>query len=403
MAEVATVYLDTQDYSRLADAEAGRGRGNDFEVLKDLRGLKAEKRVRFVYSAMNLSELLQYDGGGRDLTLRKAAMVESLAGQNAFFDLGKLLALQVAVAITRASLCDGLALPDEPISPENGWYPEVGDIFSEVDDFRKMRAEMIDKELAGMPLNRKQKRASKVQASRMKVGDLPASSFDAMTRKYPFSRELFTINIARYFDGKISKVEAQRALLREMGDPQRFVRWYFEINEGERSFPSWMRGVGEGLARAISKMREDAKPFVELPESAKIYRQIVFDKRFDLPRLIVGKLEDQIVALGIPKLAIEAFKNDDATLVSAPFFSLWSALMPDFLMAHSAFHAHARKPRGSDGADLLHAVTLPYCDLWRGDAYFSDLLQKHRQPGDAMIISRLEELPTAIEQFGGTA
>ena len=51
MARQLTIYLDTQDYSLLSDARAGRGTEETRAVLKRLLELKGTGLVRFVYSA----------------------------------------------------------------------------------------------------------------------------------------------------------------------------------------------------------------------------------------------------------------------------------------------------------------------------------------------------------------
>ncbi len=122
MASQVTVYLDTQDYSRLDDARAGRPRGADLLILEQLLALKESGAVRFVYSAMNLSELLQYEGGGPELTRRKAGTLTFLAEHAAYIHPSRLVAYQVAEQlVARGDLSEG-ALHCGPISNQDEWF-----------------------------------------------------------------------------------------------------------------------------------------------------------------------------------------------------------------------------------------------------------------------------------------
>jgi hypothetical protein len=398
MSRTITVYLDTQDYSRLADAEVGRGRGDDLRVLEELRDLKTNANVRFAYSAMNLSELLQYEGGGRELTLRKARAVQSLAGSNAFIDLGKLLAFQIASTAAKAGLIDGKMLPDTPVSTENGWFPDIGDFFSEVGNFKQKRLDMLEEKFRNEPANRKARRAAKANISRMRLGDLPSSAFDAMVKKYPFSRDLFEITLAGYFDGKVTKAEASRALLNQAGEPARFVVWYFEHHMGDHDFPLWLRGAGENVAKAIRQLQSELAPYADNPKAAVAFREMLDKNRVILARKMAIGVTEDVANFGVTEDVLQAILDSEAILLRVPFFRLLSSLIPEYLMAHSVFRTLPRKPRASDGADIMHALTLPYCDLWRGDAYFSALLERHVESGDSKIIKKLEELPTAIRR-----
>ncbi|MGD0764263.1 MAG: hypothetical protein ABR929_13935 [Roseiarcus sp.] len=62
-----------------------------------------------------------------------------------------------------------------------------------------------------------------------------------------------------------------------------------------------------------------------------------------------------------------------------------------------AFHREKRAIKQSDGIDFVHAMYLPYCDLWRGDKAFSDLLIKHRVNFCERAVPTLASVPERIE------
>jgi hypothetical protein len=56
-----------------------------------------------------------------------------------------------------------------------------------------------------------------------------------------------------------------------------------------------------------------------------------------------------------------------------------------------------RRVQDSDTGDLMHSCYLPYCDIWRGDVKFSNLLIAQRVEGYEKIVKLLTELPSSIE------
>jgi hypothetical protein len=62
-----------------------------------------------------------------------------------------------------------------------------------------------------------------------------------------------------------------------------------------------------------------------------------------------------------------------------------------------AFHREKRALKRSDGIDFVHAMYLPYTDLWRGDKAFSDLLIKHGVNFSERVVPTLTELPVRVE------
>jgi hypothetical protein len=58
--------------------------------------------------------------------------------------------------------------------------------------------------------------------------------------------------------------------------------------------------------------------------------------------------------------------------------------------------------KNSDGADLMHAYYVPYCDIFRADKRTTDLLRKiHRitNLNNTTILKNTEELPQAIRKI----
>ena len=55
-----------------------------------------------------------------------------------------------------------------------------------------------------------------------------------------------------------------------------------------------------------------------------------------------------------------------------------------------------RKVQESDTGDLMHACYIPYCDIWRGDVKFCNLLIGQQVVGHEKIVKLLTDLPHVI-------
>jgi hypothetical protein len=380
----------------LDDARAGRGRGTDSSVLERLLRLKDAGAARFVYSAMNVSELLRYEGGGRELTLRKAGTLTLLTEHAAYLHASRLVAYQVAEQLVVKGALPQTALRDGPISDHDEWFPLVSGL---IGDLPARRKKTIEETIGRVAANRKQKRMLRSKSSKLNASDLPASSFDELVRKYPFSPDVLTRVFPLLMDGRMSPAEGERRLLAEMGDPERYVVWFFEIGNGDKSSHDWVKTGGEAVARGTREFRERLAPYAGLPEAAPTIARITKEYGISIPTKMIDRFPEELADFGVDAELRAAALSDEALLRSVPFVRLWASLLPAYLLQHSGLQQSTRTARESDGGDMIHTLTLPYCDLWRGDAYFSDLVRQHAPPGSAEIVSRLEELPSAIERL----
>jgi len=156
---VLTIYLDNSDYSRITDWLAQRGEEVVGDALRKLLKLKEAGKIQFVYSMALLSELLQYERGGRELTLRKARTVSFLCEGRAFRHHGRLLAAQAAEVARHAGLVRAAKFRVvSPISTNDGWYPNIGSIAQDIRRRGRQAAIAEAVQERGLSLNRTHRR-----------------------------------------------------------------------------------------------------------------------------------------------------------------------------------------------------------------------------------------------------
>lgn len=392
MSTPLVVYLDSQDYSRLDDARAGRGRDKDEDILSQLLEFKSRKIAKFAYSVMNLGEVLQYDGGGRDLTVRKAKTIEILTEGNAFIYSNNLIALQIAEAAISQGIIQRKS-STKPLSDANGWYPSLGPVFQSARNFRE---NTINSTIGEFSTNRATRRRVKSTVMKYRIGKLPDEFLEKLTQKYPFSKELFSDVFAKFFDLKISKTEAERRLFSEMAEPSRFAIWYFELNKHGKSLPTWLNNSGSELVSKIEFIKDSVKPFLGDQNSLLHFKKVLSSTSIPIAEKSMPALAEECAEHGIDEAMLQTLSSNAEFIKSVPFFEILGRILPDYVVSHSGVMKSPRNPKRSDMGDMFHTLTLPYSDLWRCDAYFSTLVKRHAPNFSHKIVARLEDLPDAI-------
>lgn len=391
------VYLDSQDFSRFADAAADRPReAADVPLLATLEAHAKAGRVQFFYSAMHLSELLQYEGGGRDLTLRKGAAVERLCGTQALIHPGRLVALQAVEAAQAYGLpLERRPLP-APVSSDNDWHPSLSVTLG---DLRGHLDRALERRLASAGSNRHRRKAVLAQVRKAGAALFSDADIERIAQSFPFSPDVMRRAIRMAMEGRRPTADEERTFFREFAQPTRFVQIYFDREAGGKSLPNWMRGFGEQLREPIAQLREGLKPYANDPGLPDLVKTKLAAARLVLPRKLVSDFADEAASIGLPETSFNRVLDDEALLLSLPFCRLVADLLPPYIEANAGVHAGGRTARTSDGGDILHAIALPYCDLLRTDAYFGDLLMRTAPAEAHKVVRKLQELPARIDSL----
>ncbi len=403
------VYLDTSDYTRLADCRAGRGHLDLAPVFERLLAFKQVGAVRFAYSMPILSELLQYEGGGRELTLRKAAVIEELCEGTVFRYLTQLLIIQIADVAHRNGLMKrapaDLAL--SAVSATNGWYPAIRlplaglreELLSGMES--DLAAELDQHPFPNEQLREEAHRAARAFLRGMSfeqmMAEAPPKWIAQMTREYPVSRDTLVRLLPRFMDGNISEAELEQAMFADLTKPEPFARWYFERYEGEKDLPSWMRGFGETIRSLVLDVREKvaARVLPAIPEQE--VRKALSGVGLKIGRRLLAALHQELADMGLRPPDVEVLSREELIL-QVPYFRFLSEVLPAYVAANTGLRPEGRKPSATDGGDIVHAIHLPFCDFWRADTYFATLVKQHTTAVRGEVVQWLVDLPAAIER-----
>jgi hypothetical protein len=201
-------------------------------------------------------------------------------------------------------------------------------------------------------------------------------------------------DLSRYILGEITRSDANRKLWFYITDPVTVYEIWFEQYGGNSPIADRRDQISTKLVLMAQELQsmlgEAAKLQAEIKEAiAATGDDALSPVEHDRLRRLRAELRSFQEEISSPQDLYERSPNwkelfgDQAALVAAQILY--------------AFHREKRSVRQSDGIDFVHAMYLPYTDLWRGDKAFSDLVIKHRVKFCERVVTKLEDLPERVE------
>lgn len=395
------IYLDTQDFSLFDECLNGRGKPEVTDVLDKLLPEIDAGRVACPISMAHLSELLQYQGGGRDLTLRKAESIERLAGSYAFRDINDMISAElIDLAVSNKCLRHPpLRQPHFPLDNEGQWHPSVEKMLDTIKGQmeRGLNAEL--KEQRGVPRALRRK-AKSIMRSGGWGEALTSPGAMAQMREFASSypvTDRFLDLMPRFLLGKVRAEVVEVELFKGMRRPTNFATWYFERYEGSRDLPYWMETLGAELARTLIEFK-DSVASIEIPPH--ILEKFLAEQSGKFALSISARLFAEaapgLKRLGMGQHAIDKLLANPGRAAS-PTIRILATLAMQTLKKHMAKGANAPTIKRGDGGDLMHALYLPHCDLWRGDKSSAELLRQAFPEYRARVVGKLRDLPSQLQ------
>jgi hypothetical protein len=396
------VYLDTQDFSRFADCLNGRGTPGAQTVLDVLLPEIDAGRVICPVSMAHLSELLQYDGGGRDLTLRKAEAVERLSGPYAFRNMNDMLAADlIDFAEKKGFLRQPPMRPRYfPLDEDGQWHPSVGRVLNDLkgEMERQLAVSLKEESNLSRAMRRKAKAVVRTKGwAEVLSGPDAEQRMREFASSYPVTERFISERLfQKLLLGQIKREAVEAELFKGLRQPTRFVTWYFERYDGERDLPNWMRSLGRDLASTLVKMKDglsmiDAPPSTQFTISAEQSREFALS----ISARLFAEVASELKPLGLGQHAIDRLLADPER-ASTPTISVLTALATQTIKKHTARGPNSPKVEDGDGGDLIHALYVPHCHIWRGDKRSAELVRQTFPKLKTLVVGKLHELPAAL-------
>lgn len=400
MPEPIIVYLDTSDYSRLADV-GHRENAREFEpVLDSLRQYFKDRVAIFPYSYFHLCEILKYDFGHRDLAIRKAKLMTELSGGISFRYSTDIYDLEVRnfhkkKIKKRKKRDDG----NIAISKDGIWFPEI----DELPSLKKQMAQSFGKEIEHMGLSPNVKK--KLRRMFLNKGELSANSIrflasldgefhSEVQSKFPVGNSFYEKMIFRkYLLGQIKEREFVEVLFGGILEPENFVANYFEEREDVRKlFSGFVELEREFKERLVGSQKN---LLVMKEEADRRGMEINFNKKFreNSYGYSATKLQESEISGALLREMANGIPHPILKSISAHLM-----IQREYLLNNMMISNVMRKIRESDAGDLFHSFYIPYSDIFRADGYFANLVGKHGAKFNCLVLDKLEKLPEAIEK-----
>jgi hypothetical protein len=388
------VYLDSQDFSRFGDVLRGKSDPDTERIFSELRTLREAGTVIFGVSMPLMSELLQFHPDHRETSLRKAEAIEMLCGHYAFPTPMKLAATEIAIAANAIELT---ANPPEIRIPssDRGWFPGFG---SALVDFRETIQAAALRSLESKvsdPRLRGQVRAMLADVDWS--GEIEAFAPE-LADHFQLPVEAISDTLVPLFGGDIAAEEASRRMFSSISQPTAFVHIYFERLDGDSSLPRWMKGAGQTLANSINRIANEIREIAGPNSKRKHFRPILAPLRGHFAAAAIELARISADEIRLSDEVIDQFSSGPQAALSLPSGQIIAAVLESYLLQILGATATSAKIEKSFAGDLMHALYLPYVDLWRGDRRFSALLANAVPEYQNRIVRSLSDLPSAISR-----
>lgn len=381
------VYLDSSDFSTLASPAR---RTTQQEAVRDfLLDAQAAGRIALRFSAIHVHEAAPTSPDALPHARERFEMISQLCGTHALAHPLDLMRHETAAAradrpIARAAMLDdtGFWLPSL-LEPRHT-VPEMTRLFS--GEFFTMNREEKRRLLKDGAPSRDALHHFRQHIEAFIAGlraRLPISA-DAARR------------IDRYYAGKLDYPHAIDAVRRSMTDPREVANWYRDHSETAHPLSGQMRELGHELKAMLDACQREldaarASQAADGIADAVLARAISdgFHATFDpgtgeLARALAAELSGETLAPSNPWQSLPGLACSTTLTMQ--------------LVRRSLALPKPRRASSSDFGDTLHALYLPYVDVFRTDAFAASAIRECAFPSEiaTTVVDNFAKLPDSI-------
>lgn len=388
------VYLDSSDFSVLSDNR----QKTEMHMRVEQRLLDWQEagaiQLRFSYAhVIEAAAVRQTDvGAARSRLLH----IQRLCGKSALVDPFSLFEAEVR-AVAQAPQKQSWS----SVYRDDGyWMPPLGDLGIEFPSL----ATSLEDALASTTNNRAERRRAKRlfdSTGRLRTAkQLPADELGPEVHRqldqYPLTAE-GRRQVIRFIRGHGSKAQVLEAIESSMIDLRTFSEWYERQWDRTAPLSQFLRKIGDDLRQSM----QDARLGVQRAHEAL---QGTGASHKTTPA-IQAALDDGLRS--VPDSMLLRLASVFGLSLSESAHCSWeqtpSLLAVSQILCHvarlSALPANGGRPsKASDLGDALHAIYLPYVDILRVDGFTGNAIKDARLPCPTTVVTKLLELPAAIEK-----
>lgn len=392
------VYLDSSDYSTLSKPQLD----NEAAAIRDRLIAWADSgEVDFRYSGAHISEMSPLQPQYVDAAKTRGELLVVLCGRKTLVSFDELMRREIT-AVAQDS-----GPPADVYSDTGDWFPPFKDFISPVSVVETVKKE-FDAITKGHGMNRAQRRKGK--KSLVKGNNLTAEAKQhLMSGKAGALKELLSVYPMREQDARVlhnlvigtaTAKEAEEAFLNSLRDPTWMIGWFEQHSEELSHVIQWARGPGEAMSKSLMDIAEKAVQLRELNRKIGLANQSVF-LGFDLEAKQQLRLNVFVnMARRVAEATGVSLSNHslEETRLSRNAVGLSVCITSAVDSMLNSLSATPRKPKDSDFIDVVHALYVPYVDVFRADGYMAPIIAKAAQRCGTKVVGKLTDLVGAIEK-----
>jgi len=384
-----TIYLDSNDFSRLADPRQEAIFGPTLAKLKEIA---THPQVAFLFSAAHLSEMAPTGHLYANAAARRADVLVALCKRNALIPYFSILELEANRLVHGGEPLRSADL----IAMDGTWFPEVKPFLNPAawaDAFK----EALSRSFQEQGLNRRMRRV--LNGKLMKHGSPRAAALQELApldpaevmRHFPMREEDARV-ISLYAAGRATTKEADHALRESLRDPRWMMRWFHQNFEDLGKLGEMIRGPStilhakaSGLVDKLNRADEIEKVTGRNPLTKALWTE--------LANIALIQGTNSIIKGSYPDAR---FIDDPARIrrVGRGISTFIGSVVAP--MRDSTGH-QKRAMATNDVADATHAIYAPYVRFFRADKYMAPVIQRQVKEYGTQVVNRLEDLPGLIE------
>ena len=393
-----TVYLDSQDYSRMSDV---RTRTPELDQVRDVLQRHATTgKVKFVFSAAIISEMTPLDAQHASIASRKADLLFDLCGPHTLISLERLFDAEVAhlLKLDRP--------PVNAISDDATWFPNIPPdlISTRWLDTKKVLAETLKERGSSRAERRETMRKSfkgnvPTKAFRASLTQQDGQKFmNAFLQSYPMRPEDANVWV-QYALGNASEVQLNDALLSSFRYPRWMMKWFSNQHDLAGPMIEWVRGPSNQIGKVMRDMVAHAKLWSELravhdlPSKPEMLTAKGWGVQCEKQILTVTSrwIEDRFPghSKAISYESVELNCLGTVSMIRSFYSALWD----------SVGGGRSALPSDSQAVDVMHAAYAPYVNVFRADRYMAPHISKQVKRFGTRVVNRLEDVPAVLSEL----
>lgn len=269
---------------------------------------------------------------------------------------------------------------DVPLTNDLGhWFPGVGSPWG---DDEVMPSEP--------PKNRHQRR---VDEKKMKIAAAKATNqIQEMLQEFPIKKSRALVLFASPQSGE----SVATALQNSVNDLDFLCDWYIKNWSRSTEYSKAVRSTGQGLRNLLAVASEDVKAqHLQLVNQGISASGAQKSMMAYAKKLAVEASQDMINSLS--KEENREATPITASLKSTPSMYVFLELLAQIFLSSVVAVKNTRKARDSDLIDMVHAMYLPYVDIFRADLATASALKAAHLGVKTKIATSLDDLVSEVE------